>query len=67
MKAKELRDMSEAELVKKLDDLKDEMFNLRFRHAAGDLDNPMRLREVKRDIARVKTIMREKELGLKRA
>jgi large subunit ribosomal protein L29 len=67
MKARELRDLSDVELARKLDDLKEEMFNLRFRHAAGDLGNPMQLKKVKHDIARVKTLMRERELGLKRA
>ena len=67
MKARELRDLSDVELARKLDDLKEEMFNLRIRHAAGDLGNPMQLKKVKHDIARVKTLMRERELGLKRA
>ncbi len=55
MKGKELRDLSEKELVEKLKDLKEELFNLRFQSATGQLDNPMRIKEIKRDIARVKT------------
>lgn len=62
MKAAELREMSAAELTKKLADLKEELFNLRFQHAINQLDNPMRIEAVKKDIARVKTIMRVNEL-----
>ncbi len=58
---KELRDLSEAELNEKLDGLNKELFNLRFQHAVNQLDNPLRLKAVKKDIARVKTIIREKE------
>ena len=64
MKAKELREMSEVELNKKLADLKQELFNLRFQHAINQLDNPMRLNAVKKDIARIKTIIREKETNV---
>ena len=60
MKAKELREMSEVELNKKLADLKQEMFNLRFQHAINQLDNPVRIDTVKKDIARVMTILAEK-------
>ncbi len=60
---KELRDLSEAELSEKLDGLNKELFNLRFQHAVNQLDNPLRLKAVKKDIARVKTIIREKELA----
>ncbi len=67
MKARELRDLTNDELSSRLDDLKDELFNLRFQHIAGDLDNPMRMKAVRRDIARIKTIMCERELELKRA
>ena len=63
MKATELRAMSEADLSAKLADLKKELFNLRFQHAINQLENPMRLCAVKKDIARVKTIIREKELA----
>lgn len=62
MKANELRELSEAELNKKLRDLKEELFNLRFQMVTGQLDNPMRIRMVKKDIARIKTILREREL-----
>ena len=57
-----IRDMSETELEKKLADLKEELFNLRFQHAINQLENPMRLKAVKKEIAIVKTIMRENEL-----
>ncbi|EKP94856.1 MULTISPECIES: 50S ribosomal protein L29 [Thermaerobacter] len=63
MKAKELRELSDEELNKKLRDLKEELFNLRFQAATGQLDNPMRLRQVRRDIARVQTIQRQRELA----
>jgi large subunit ribosomal protein L29 len=62
MRATELREMSPNELNVKLKDLKGELFNLRFQHATNQLDNPNRLVVVKKDIARVKTILREKEL-----
>ena len=57
MKASELRDMKPLELNQKLVELKEELFNLRFQHAINQLDNPQRLKAVKRDIARVKTVM----------
>ncbi len=60
MKAKEIRSMSEQELTVKLRELKSELFNLRFQHAINQLDNPMRIAAVKKDIARVMTIMNEK-------
>ena len=59
MKANELRDMTAVELEKKLKDLKAELFNLRFQHAINQLDNPMRIDTVKKDIARVTTVMAE--------
>ena len=62
MKANELRDMSAAELTKKLAELKEELFNLRFQHAINQLDNPGRIETVKRDIARVNTVLRANEL-----
>ena len=62
MKAKEIRDISSEELVQKVEDLKDELFKLRFQLATGQLENPLRIREVKRNIARAKTILREREL-----
>ena len=63
MKATEVREMTAAELESKLKDLKEELFNLRFQLAINQLDNPMRISAVKKDIARVKTIMREQELA----
>ena len=62
MKATELRELSAAELSQKLADLKQELFNLRFQHAVNQLENPGRIEAVKRDIARVKTVMRANEL-----
>ena len=62
MKANEVREMTNEELVSKLKDLKAELFNLRFQLAINQLDNPMRITAVKRDIARVKTVLRENEL-----
>ncbi len=63
MKATELKELSTAELSQKLSDLKSELFNLRFQHAINQLENPLRLKDVKRDIARVKTVMRANELS----
>lgn len=60
MKAAEVRDMTDLELDTKLADLKKELFALRFQHAINQLENPMRLKAVKKDIARVKTILRER-------
>jgi large subunit ribosomal protein L29 len=60
--AKELAERSDEELGKQLADLKAELFNLRFQHAAGQLDNPIRLRDVRRDIARVMTVQRMRVL-----
>ena len=57
-----IREMSDVELTKKLDDLKEELFHLRFQHAINQLDNPMRLKAVRKEIAVVKTIIREREL-----
>ena len=62
MMVKEIRDMSVGELDQKVASLKEELFNLRFQHATGQLENPMRIREVKKSIARIKTIQREQEL-----
>lgn len=62
MKAKDIRNLSAEELNKKVTELKNELFNLRFRLATGQLDNPSSIKMVKRDIARVKTIIREREL-----
>ena len=61
MKANEVRKMSGAELETKLADLKKDLFNLRLQHATNQLDNPIRIAEVKKDIARVMTVLREKK------
>ena len=62
MNAKEIRENSLSELNDKLADLKDELYKLRFQHAINQLDNPKRITAVKKDIARVKTILREAEI-----
>ena len=62
MKVKDIRDMSAGELNQKLASLKEELFNLRFQLTTGQLENPMRIKEVKKTIARIKTIQREQEL-----
>jgi len=63
MKAtKEIKELTETELQKKAADLKQELFNLRFQHAVNQLDNPMRIKAVKKQIAVVKTIQREREI-----
>ncbi len=59
MKASEIRELTPAELENKLRDLKKELFNLRFQHAINQLDNPMRINAVKKDIARILTVMHE--------
>ncbi|MDO5725685.1 MAG: 50S ribosomal protein L29 [Tissierellia bacterium] len=63
MKVKEIRQLSTEDLSKKENDLKHELFNLRFQMATGQLDNPSNLKKVRKDIARVKTIIRERELS----
>ncbi len=63
MKIDKVRNMSQAELASEELKLKKELFNLRFQHVTGQLENPLKMREVKRDIARVKTALREKELA----
>ena len=63
MKATEIRELSAEELAVKLTDLKKDLFNLRLQHATNQLDNTTRIAEVKRDIARVNTILRERELS----
>lgn len=62
MKATEIRDLSLVEMNEKLADLKDELFKLRFQLAVNQLENPMRIKAVKKDIARIKTVIREMEL-----
>ncbi len=63
MKINEIKDLTNEELNLKLEELKKELFNLRFQHATNQLDNPRVITEVKRTIARVKTILRERELN----
>ena len=62
MKNKKLKDMSSPELEKELNELKSELFKLRFSLATNGLDNPLKVREVRKDIARIKTILRQREL-----
>ena len=61
-KVRELRDLGDADLVERLDSSKEELFNLRFQLATGQLDNPMRIKEVRHELARILTILREREL-----
>ena len=63
MKIKEVRDMSAEQLNTKLLELKKDLFNLRLQHATNQLDNPIKIAQVKKDIARVKTIIREQQLA----
>ena len=63
MELKKMREMTEVELNTELGKMKKELFNLRFQHATGQLENPVKMRELKKDIARVKTIIKEKELA----
>ncbi len=62
MKAVEIRNLSEKELSEKLNELKAELFHLRFQHAINQLDNPMRIKAVKKDIAKVSTVIKENEM-----
>lgn len=64
MKANELRNLTTAEIEQKIAGFKEELFNLRFQLATGQLDNPTRIRDVRKDIARAKTVLRERELGI---
>ena len=63
MKAQDIREMSEEELQRKAQDLQEEIFNLKFQHATGQLENTQRLPQVRKDLARVKTILREKNIA----
>lgn len=63
MKPKEIRELNKEELLQKLKDLKQELFNLRFQLSTGKANNPRRIREVKGDIARILTIMKEREIN----
>lgn len=65
--AAELRELADDELVERLDDNREELFNLRFQVVTGQLDNPRRLGEVKREIARILTVQREREIAAERA
>ena len=67
MKAKEVRDLSANELEVRRDELEEELLGRRFELATGQFDNPMRIRAVRKNIARVKTVMRERELNIERA
>ncbi|MBP3815917.1 MAG: 50S ribosomal protein L29 [Firmicutes bacterium] len=67
MELNKIREMTDVELNAELDKMKQELFNLRFQHVTGQLENPVKMREVKRNIARVKTIIREKEIEKARA
>ena len=63
MELKKMREMTEVELNGELDKMKKELFNLRFQHVTDPLENPVKMRELKKDITRVKTTLREKELA----
>ena len=65
MKVNQIRDLSPDEQFDKIKSLKEELFNLRFQHATGQLENPMRIREVKRSIAQINTILRERQLNIR--
>jgi large subunit ribosomal protein L29 len=63
VKADKIRELTDEELVRKVSDYKEELFNLRFQIATGQLDNPMRIRDVRKNIARCKTILRQREIS----
>jgi large subunit ribosomal protein L29 len=65
MKVNEIRDLTTEEIVKKIEEYKEELFNLRFEQATGNLEKPSRIRDLRKTIARMKTIIRERELGNK--
>jgi large subunit ribosomal protein L29 len=62
MKAKDIRDLTETELQEKMNEARTELFNLRFQIATGQLDNPLKIREARRSIARIQTVLRERQL-----
>ncbi|WP_164218759.1 50S ribosomal protein L29 [Virgibacillus sp. YIM 98842] len=64
MKANEIRELTTTEIEQKIKSLKEELFNLRFQLATGQLENTARIREVRRSIARMKTVVRQRELGV---
>lgn len=63
MKAKEMKELTKEELLKKKKDLKEELFNLRFQHSTGQLENTARMKLLKKDVARIETFVRQKELN----
>ncbi|WP_282938079.1 50S ribosomal protein L29 [Paenibacillus sp. RC67] len=64
MKASEFRNLTTAEIEQKVTGFKEQLFNLRFQLATGQLENPVQIREVRKEIARAKTVLRERELGI---
>ena len=63
-KTTELRDLSDDELAQRLDEAKEELFNLRFQNVTGQLDNPMRIKVMRKEVARILTVIRERELAV---
>ncbi len=63
MKAREIKELTAEELLKREKDLKEELFNLRFQHSTGQLDNTARLKQLKKDVARIETVLRQKALN----
>ena len=63
MKVKEIRDLTTEQIVAKVKEAKEELFNLRFQQATGNLEKPSRIRELRHDVARCKTVLRERELA----
>jgi len=66
MKASEIRELSEGELINKETELKDQLFKLKFQHTLGQLENAIKLKMIKKDIARIKTILNEKKKGIEK-
>lgn len=64
MKASDLRNLTTAEIEQKISGYKEQLFNLRFQLAAGQLDNPVQIQKIRKDIARAKTVLRQRELGI---
>jgi large subunit ribosomal protein L29 len=64
MKATEFRELTEDELLNKEEELKDQLFKLKFQHALGQIENAMKLKNIRKDLARIKTILREKNKGM---
>lgn len=67
MKIEKMREMTETELMNELKKMKNELFNLRFQHVTGQLENPIRMRDLKKEIARIKTVIRENEISKEEA